>query len=105
MKAIVIGESNGLYFNRSLNRQLDLLKEREMEIIDIKLASGEKYLCAVILYKGSEKYMDKVNKNVQNNWNNLKAWLSEQEQKAWDEVSNTFGYVLDKMQELENKDD
>ena len=38
---------------------------------------------------------------LQNNWNELKKWVIEQEQKAWDEVSSTFGYVLNKMQELE----
>ena len=43
---------------------------------------------------------------LQNNWNELKKWVIEQEQKAWDEVSSTFGYVLNKMQELEQgKDD
>lgn len=36
-------------------------------------------------------------------WNELKKWLEEQEQRAWDEVSSTFGYVLNKMQELEGK--
>lgn len=31
----------------------------------------------------------------------LRSWLEEQEEKAWDEVSSTFGYVLDKLEELE----
>ena len=31
----------------------------------------------------------------------LKNWLEEQEQKAWDEVSSTFGYVSDNIKELE----
>lgn len=31
----------------------------------------------------------------------LKSWLEEQEKRAWDEVSSTFGYVLDKLNELE----
>ena len=42
---------------------------------------------------------------LQNNWNELKKWVIEQEQKAWDEVSSTFGYVLNKMQELEQGKD
>lgn len=28
----------------------------------------------------------------------LRSWLVEQEEKAWDEVSSTFGYVLDKLE-------
>lgn len=31
----------------------------------------------------------------------LRDWLVEQEEKSWDEVSSTFGYVLDKLEELE----
>ena len=42
---------------------------------------------------------------LQNNWNELKKWVIEQEQKAWDEVSSTFGYVLNKMQELEGNNE
>ena len=41
---------------------------------------------------------------LQNNWNELTKWVIEQEQKAWDEVSSTFGYVLNKMQELQGDD-
>ena len=41
------------------------------------------------------------NEHLEHNWNELKKWLIEQEQRAWDEVSSTFGYVLDKMAELE----
>ena len=31
----------------------------------------------------------------------LRSWLVEQEEKSWDEVSSTFSYVLDKLEELE----
>ena len=31
----------------------------------------------------------------------LRSWLVEQEERAWDEGSSTFGYVLDKLEELE----
>ena len=50
--------------------------------------------------------LEQENKQLKDNWNELKKWVIEQEQKAWDEVSSTFGYVLNKMQELEQvKDD
>ena len=32
----------------------------------------------------------------------LRSWLVEQEEKSWDEVSSTFGYVLEKVEELES---
>lgn len=32
----------------------------------------------------------------------LRSWLVEQEEKSWDEVSSTFSYVLDKLEELED---
>ena len=32
----------------------------------------------------------------------LRDWLVEQEEKSWDEVSSTFGDVLDKLEELED---
>lgn len=36
----------------------------------------------------------------------LRSWLVEQKEKSWDEVSSTFGYVLEKLEELESvKDD
>lgn len=48
--------------------------------------------------------LQQENNKLQNNWNELKKWVIEQEQKAWDEVSSTFGYVLNKMQELQGDD-
>lgn len=56
-------------------------------------------LCDSWLYKS--KLLDKQVKD----WHELKKWLEEQEQKAWDEVSSTFDYVLNKMQELEEEKD
>ena len=57
--------------------------------------------CAKLLNETEQE-----NKQLKDNWNELKKWVIEQEQKAWDEVSSTFGYVLNKMQELEQgKDD
>ena len=48
---------------------------------------------------------ERENKQQKDNWNELKKWVIEQEQKAWDEVSSTFGYVLNKMQELEGNNE
>ena len=57
--------------------------------------------CAKLLNETEQE-----NKQLKDNRNELKKWVIEQEQKAWDEVSSTFGYVLNKMQELEQgKDD
>lgn len=47
------------------------------------------------------KKIQQENEELKDNWNELKKWLIENEQKSWDEVSRTFDYVLDKMQELE----
>ena len=52
----------------------------------------------------ANKYNNLV-EELQNNWNELTKWVIEQEQKAWDEVSSTFGYVLNKMQELEGNNE
>lgn len=49
--------------------------------------------------------LEQENKQLKDNWNELTKWVIEQEQKAWDEVSSTFGYVLNKMQELEQEKD
>ena len=51
------------------------------------------------------KQLQQENKQLKDNWNELTKWVIEQEQKAWDEVSSTFGYVLNKMQELEEEKD
>lgn len=58
-------------------------------------------------YESWEAFLEEMKRLtlIQNNWNELKKWLIEQEQKAWDEVSSTFGYVLNKMQELEQEKD
>lgn len=45
--------------------------------------------------------LQKQNTELKDNWNKLKEWLEEQEDKAWDEVSHTFGYVFDKIQEID----
>lgn len=57
-------------------------------------------------YESWETFLEEMKRLtlVQNNWNELKKWVIEQEQKAWDEVSSTFGYVLNKMQELQGDD-
>ena len=73
----------------------DILKQ-----IIIDTIKGEKHLGENL----KEQCVDYI-EQLQNNWNELKKWVIEQEQKAWDEVSSTFGYVLNKMQELEEEKD
>ena len=73
----------------------DILKQ-----IIIDTIKGEKHLGENL----KEQCVDYI-EQLQNNWNELKKWVIEQEQKAWDEVSSTFGYVLNKMQELEQGKD
>lgn len=69
----------------------DMLKQ-----IIIDTIKGEEHLGENL----KEQCVDYI-EQLQNNWNELKKWVIEQEQKAWDEVSSTFGYVLNKMQELD----
>ena len=73
----------------------DMLKQ-----IIIDTIKGEEHLGENL----KEQCVDYI-EQLQNNWNELKKWVIEQEQKAWDEVSSTFGYVLNKMQELEQEKD
>ena len=49
------------------------------------------------------KSLEEENNLLKEQRQELRNWLEEQEEKAWDEVSSTFGYVLDKLNELENK--
>ena len=73
----------------------DMLKQ-----IIIDTIKGEEHL-GENLKKQCVDYIEQL----QTNWNELTKWVIEQEQKAWDEVSSTFGYVLNKMQELEQGKD
>ena len=78
---------------------------KEDEKIWLRTKDGQEYF----IYKTEKCDMQKeltetINK-LQNNWNELTKWVIEQEQKAWDEVSSTFGYVLNKMQELEGNNE
>ncbi len=66
---------------------------------------NQKYLNAVADYETTMFEKEQLKKQLKDNWNELTKWVIEQEQKAWDEVSSTFGYVLNKMQELEKGSD
>ena len=57
----------------------------------------EKYLNAVADYEEQKFNAEELKKQKEE----LRSWLVEQEKKSWDEVSSTFGYVLDKLEELE----
>ena len=47
------------------------------------------------------KQLQQENNQLKEQRKELRSWLEEQEKRAWDEVSSTFGYVLDKLNELE----
>lgn len=81
----------------------------EEELDSIQELIERKLLMAEVmggLTSHDKKFIDLWNYTIQlqNNWNELTKWVIEQEQKAWDEVSSTFGYVLNKMQELQGDD-
>lgn len=80
----------------------------DVELKDIELKNNliEKIVREEIKLQNEKeeiKILGELVKHQQNNWNELMEWAIEQEQKAWDEVSSTFGLVVDKMQELENR--
>ena len=76
------------------------MNEETLKQIIIDTIKGEEHLGENL----KEQCVDYI-EQLQNNWNELKKWVIEQEQKAWDEVSSTFGYVLNKILELEQGKD
>lgn len=84
---------------------------KRVDELEAKLTEEDKetYNWLIYGYNQCAKLLNETeqeNKQLKDNWNELTKWLIEQEQKAWDEVSSAFGYVLNKMQELEQgKDD
>ena len=88
----------------------DFLKEKELLLDSIENNTSEhwkNYYKDVPIECIYDDLVIDINeiKRLQNNWNELTKWVIEQEQKAWDEVSSTFGYVLNKIQELEQGKD
>ena len=78
--------------------------------LELKLTDEDKDTYQWLLFGYNEcarllNEKEQENKQLKDNWNELTKWVIEQEQKAWDEVSSTFGYVLNKMQELEQGKD
>lgn len=93
-----------LILDRVLNKKvevLDLLEELKEELgnnYDLKL-----YEMGISALKEIEN-LQQENKQLKDNWNELKKWLEENE--SFDDYCNetTFTSVLDKMQELEGSD-
>lgn len=82
---------------------------KRVDELEAKLTEEDKetYNWLIYGYNKCAKLLNETeqeNKQLKDNWNELKKWVIEQEQKAWDEVSSTFGYVLNKMQELQGDD-
>ena len=71
-------------------RFIDLLIKENQEL-------NQKYVNAVADYEEQKFNAEELKKQKEE----LRSWLVEQEKKSWDEVSSTFGYVLDKLEELE----
>ena len=84
---------------------------KRVDELEAKLTGEDKETLQWLIYGYNQcakllNETERENKQQKDNWNELTKWVIEQEQKAWDEVSSTFGYVLNKMQELEQgKDD
>ena len=79
---------------------------KRFDELELKLTDEDKDTYQWLLFGYNEcarllNEKEQENKQLKDNWNELTKWVIEQEQKAWDEVSSTFGYVLNKMQELE----
>ena len=83
---------------------------KRFDELELKLTDEDKDTYQWLLFGYNEcarllNEKEQENKQLKDNWNELTKWVIEQEQKAWDEVSSTFGYVLNKMQELEQEKD
>ena len=83
---------------------------KRVDELELKLTDEDKDTYQWLLFGYNEcarllNEKEQENKQLKDNWNELTKWVIEQEQKAWDEVSSTFGYVLNKMQELEQGKD
>ena len=81
---------------------------KRVDELEAKLTGEDKETLQWLIYGYNQcakllNETERENKQQKDNWNELTKWVIEQEQKAWDEVSSTFGYVLNKMQELEGK--
>ena len=86
-----------------MNKEKDFFKTCFDTVAGLEVKNKSQAIAKEVVLSEIEN-LQQENKQLQNNWNELKKWLEEQEQKAWDEVSSTFGYVLNKMQELEGSD-
>ena len=82
---------------------------KRVDELEAKLTGEDKETLQWLIYGYNQcakllNETERENKQQKDNWNELTKWVIEQEQKAWDEVSSMFGYVLNKMQELQGDD-
>ena len=68
-------------------------EEKKQELID--------YVSNLEKENEKNKHYKTLYQSLKKQKEELRSWLVEQEERAWDEVSSTFGYVLDKLEELE----
>lgn len=61
----------------------------------------EEYITNLQKENEKNKHYKTLYQSLKRQKEELRSWLVEQEERAWDEVSSTFGYVLDKLEELE----
>ena len=105
---------------QELKKQLEELEEenfnlRENIYIEKMSFSSEgrniKELIEMPTYEELQKENEKLHsyktlyQSLKRQKEELRDWLVEQEEKSWDEVSSTFSYVLDKLEELEQGSD
>lgn len=75
-----------------------IINSEEIEAIEFLQQENQDYL-----EKENEKlhHYKTLYQSLKKQKEELRSWLVEQEEKSWDEVSSTFGYVLEKLEELE----
>lgn len=86
-----------------MNKEKDFFKTCFNTVAGLEVKNESQAIAKEVVLSEIEN-LQQENKQLKDNWNELKKWVIEQEQKAWDEVSSTFGYVLNKMQELQGDD-
>ena len=83
------------------------MNEEEIILINnepfYRIPNGTSYDYAPIpkQFKHYFERLQQENQQLKEQKQELKTWLEDQQRRSWDEVSDTFGYVLDKLLELE----
>ncbi len=89
------------------SEDIELLKEMKDNCLKSDVYDDEKRLLKAntitkVLYENEKnKHYKTLYQSLKKQKEELRSWLVEQEEKSWDEVSSTFSYVLDKLEELE----